>query len=374
MKIAYSWLKNHLPVTLSVNEVADLLTFSGLEVENIEKVEAVKGGLEGLVVGEVITCEKHPDADRLQLCKVDVGQAEPLQIVCGAPNARVGLKAPCAMLGAKLADFEIKKAKVRGIESFGMMCSAKELGLAEQADGLLEFPASATVGQDVREYLGLDDTLYTIKLTPNRADCLSILGVARDVVAITGAAMTLPTIAEAKLGSNKTVMVNVAESAACPSYFGRVVEGVNASAETPDWMIRALERSGLRSISVVVDITNYVLLLVGTPLHTFDLKQLNHQEIVIRQADEGEKVVTLDGKERTLIRSDLVIANGQKAVALAGVMGLENTMVSEHTTSIFLEAALFDPSSINTERESIISMPRLERSFLNTTKRTVKDV
>ncbi len=339
MQFSEYWLRQFVNPAMNADELGHALTMAGLEVEEQQIVAPL---FNNVVIGEIIAAEKHPDADRLQLCKVDVGQAEPLQIVCGAPNARVGLKAPCAMLGAKLADFEIKKAKVRGVESFGMMCSAKELGLAEQADGLFEFPASATVGQSVREYLGLEDTLYTIKLTPNRADCLSILGVARDVVAITGAAMTLPTIAETKLDSNKTVTVNVTEPAACPSYFGRVVEGVNASAETPDWMIRALERSGLRSISVIVDITNFVLLELGQPMHAFDLDKLKG-DIVVRFAQPNESIKLLNDTEAKLVADDLVIADASGPIALAGVMGGEPTSVTERTSHIFLESAFFTP-------------------------------
>jgi phenylalanyl-tRNA synthetase beta chain len=339
MQFSEYWLRQFVNPAMNADELGHALTMAGLEVE---EQELVAQPFNNVVIGEIIAAEKHPDADRLQLCKVDVGQAEPLQIVCGAPNARVGLKAPCAMLGAKLADFEIKKAKVRGIESFGMMCSAKELGLAEQADGLLEFPASAVVGQNVREYLGLDDTLYTIKLTPNRADCLSILGVARDVVAMTGAAMTMPKITEAKLDSNKTVTVNVTEPAACPSYFGRVVEGVNASAETPDWMVRALERSGLRSISVIVDITNYVLLELGQPMHAFDLDKLSG-DVAVRFAQPNERIKLLNETEATLVADDLVIADASGPIALAGVMGGEPTSVTEQTNNIFLESAFFTP-------------------------------
>ena len=293
-----------------------------------------------MVVGEIISAEKHPDADRLQLCKVDVGQDKPLQIVCGAPNARVGLKAPCAMVGAKLADFKIKRAKVRGIESLGMMCSAKELGLAEEADGLLEFPASVTIGQDVREYLDLDDTLYTIKLTPNRADCLSILGVARDVVAITGAPLTLPAINEASVTTDKTQIVKVNESAACPSYFGRVVEGVNAKVATPDWMVRRLERSGLRSITVIVDITNYVLLELGQPMHAFDLTKISG-DINVRFAQKDEQIKLLNDTEAKLVADDLVIADDSGPIALAGIMGDKPTSVTDESNSIFLEAAFF---------------------------------
>ena len=337
MQFSEHWLHQFVNPKLDADELGHALTMAGLEVED-QKLAALL--FNNVVVGEIISAEKHPDADRLQLCKVDVGQDKPLQIVCGAPNARVGLKAPCAMVGAKLADFKIKRAKVRGIESLGMMCSAKELGLAEEADGLLEFPASVTIGQDVREYLDLDDTLYTIKLTPNRADCLSILGVARDVVAITGAPLTLPAINEASVTTDKTQIVKVNESAACPSYFGRVVEGVNAKVATPDWMVRRLERSGLRSITVIVDITNYVLLELGQPMHAFDLTKISG-DINVRFAQKDEQIKLLNDTEAKLVADDLVIADDSGPIALAGIMGDKPTSVTGESNSIFLEAAFF---------------------------------
>lgn len=337
MQFSEHWLHQFVNPKLDADELGHALTMAGLEVEE-QKLAALL--FNNVVVGEIISAEKHPDADRLQLCKVDVGQDKPLQIVCGAPNARVGLKAPCAMVGAKLADFKIKRAKVRGIESLGMMCSAKELGLAEEADGLLEFPATATIGQDVREYLDLDDTLYTIKLTPNRADCLSILGVARDVVAITGAPLTLPAINEASVTTDKTQIVKVNESAACPSYFGRVVEGVNAKVATPDWMVRRLERSGLRSITVIVDITNYVLLELGQPMHAFDLAKISG-DINVRFAQKDEQIKLLNDTEAKLVADDLVIADDSGPIALAGIMGGKPTSVTDESNSIFLEAAFF---------------------------------
>ncbi|MFT6394992.1 MAG: phenylalanyl-tRNA synthetase beta chain [Methylophilaceae bacterium] len=337
MQFSEHWLHQFVNPKLDADELGHALTMAGLEVEE-QKLAALL--FNNVVVGEIISAEKHPDADRLQLCKVDVGQDKPLQIVCGAPNARVGLKAPCAMVGAKLADFKIKRAKVRGIESLGMMCSAKELGLAEEADGLLEFPATATIGQDIREYLDLDDTLYTIKLTPNRADCLSILGVARDVVAITGAPLTLPVINEASVTTDKTQIVKVRESAACPSYFGRVVEGVNAKVATPDWMVRRLERSGLRSITVIVDITNYVLLELGQPMHAFDLAKISG-DINVRFAQKDEQIKLLNDTEAKLVADDLVIADDSGPIALAGIMGGKPTSVTDESNSIFLEAAFF---------------------------------
>lgn len=337
MQFSEHWLRQFVNPKLNADELGHALTMAGLEVEEQELAAPL---FNNVVVGEIVSAERHPDADRLQLCKVDVGQTEPLQIVCGAPNARVGLKAPCAMVGAKLTDFNIKQAKVRGIESFGMMCSAKELGLAEEADGLLEFPESAVAGQDVREYLDLDDTLYTVKLTPNRADCLSILGVARDVVAITGAPMTLPTINATNVATDKIQAVNVSEPGACPSYFGRMVEGVNAKVATPDWMVRALARSGLRSISVIVDITNYVLLELGQPMHAFDSAKISG-DINVRFAQNNEQINLLNDTEAKLEADDLVIADASGPIALAGIMGGEPTSVTNTTTNIFLEAAFF---------------------------------
>jgi phenylalanyl-tRNA synthetase beta chain len=337
MQFSEHWLRQFVNPKLDADELGQALTMAGLEVEEQELAAPL---FNNVVVGEIISAEKHPDADRLQLCLVDVGQAEPLQIVCGAPNARVGLKAPCAMVGAKLTDFKIKRAKVRGIESLGMMCSAKELGLAEEADGLLEFPVSAKNGQDVREYLDLDDTLYTIKLTPNRADCLSILGVARDVVAITGTPMTLSAINAANVDIDNIQAVKVGEPEACPCYFGRVVEGVNAKTETPDWMVRALERSGLRSISVIVDITNYVLLELGQPMHAFDLAKISG-DITVRFAQNNEQIKLLNESEAKLVADDLVVADASGPIALAGIMGGEPTSVTDETSSIFLEAAFF---------------------------------
>jgi phenylalanyl-tRNA synthetase beta chain len=339
MQFSEHWLRQFVNPKLDADALGHALTMAGLEVEEQVLVAPL---FNHVVVGEIVEAVKHPDADRLQLCKVNVGLAEPLQIVCGAPNARVGLKAPCAMVGAKLADFKIKEAKVRGVESFGMMCSAKELGLAEEADGLLEFSDAATVGMNVRDYLDLDDTLYTIKLTPNRADCLSILGVARDVTAITGAPMTLPMDNELRVTSDKLQAVNVSEVEACPSYFGLVVEGVNAKAITPDWMVRALERSGLRSISAIVDITNYVLLELGQPMHAFDLAKLN-ADIDVRFAQKDEQIKLLNDTTVKLAHDDLVIADASGPIALAGIMGGEPTSVTNDTTNIFLEAAFFTP-------------------------------
>ena len=347
MQFSENWLRTFVNPDLSSDALGHALTMAGLEVEAQLPAGAV---FHRVVIGEIVAAEKHPDADRLQVCKVSIGN-ETLQIVCGAANARVGLKAPCAMVGAQLPaingqpGIEIKQAKVRGVESFGMMCSEKELGLAEAATGLLELPADAPVGQDIREYLRLNDTLFTLKLTPNRADCLSILGIARDVAAITGATLTSPSVTRVDIGSQATLAVLVNAPQACPAYFGRVIEAVNASAPTPAWMKERLERSGIRSISAIVDITNYVLLELGQPMHAFDVDKLN-TNIEVRFAKAGETLKLLNDTEIQLKADDLVIADNQRAVALAGIMGGEPTSVNDATTNIFLESAFFTPDVI----------------------------
>ncbi|MEZ0209313.1 MAG: YtpR family tRNA-binding protein, partial [Methylophilus sp.] len=282
MQFSEQWLRSMVNPALDTAQLGHALTMAGLEVEELTAVAPV---FQRIVVAEILETAKHPDADRLQVCKVNVGW-EVLQIVCGASNARAGLKAPCALVGAELPGISIKQAKVRGVESFGMMCSAKELGIAAEANGLLELPADAPVGQDIREYLDLNDHTYTLKLTPNRADCLSIIGIARDVVAMTGAPIQAPAIQAAVVNSHQSKAVSITASEACPAYYGRVVEGVNAQAQTPDWMIRRLERSGIRSISALVDITNYVLLELGQPMHAFDLNLLQG-DIQVRFAQVG---------------------------------------------------------------------------------------
>jgi len=341
MQFSENWLRTFVNPNLNADELSHALTMAGLEVE-----EMIPAGVAftKVVIGEIVDAAKHPDADRLQVLKVNIGQ-ETLQIVCGAANARVGLKAPCALVGAALPGIEIKHAKVRGVESFGMMCSAKELGLAMDATGLLELPNAATTGQDIREYLSLNDSLLTLKLTPNRADCLSILGIARDVAAITGAQLCAPKIEVAKQESQRSFAVLVNAPQDCPAYYGRVIEGVNAQAKTPDWMVRNLERSGIRSISAVVDITNYVLLELGQPLHAFDLNKLN-SNIEVRFAKAGETLKLLNDTEVKLQADDLVIADGKGAVALAGIMGGEPSSVTLETKDIFLESAFFTPDVI----------------------------
>ena len=340
MQFSEQWLRQYVNPELDSDALSHALTMAGLEVEGLEPVAAT---FAKVVIAQIISAEKHPDADRLQICRVDVGAGEPLQIVCGAPNARAGLKAPCALVGAKLPGFDIKQAKVRGIESFGMMCSAKELGLAEESNGLLELPADAAIGQDIRSFLELDDKLFTLKLTPNRSDCLSIIGIARDVAAITGATLDLLSISPAAVEANAQKAVLVEAPAACPRYAGRMVVGVNASANTPGWMVRRLERSGLRSISAIVDITNYVLLEMGQPLHAFDAAKLQG-DIRVRMASQGEKLGLLNEQKVELQPDMLVIADNSGAIALAGIMGGAATAVSDTTTDIFLESAFFTPA------------------------------
>ena len=342
MQFSEQWLRTFVDPALDSDALSHLLTMAGLEVEEAKPVAA---SFSKVVVAQIISAEKHPDADRLQVCKVDVGAAEPLQIVCGAANARAGLKAPCALVGAELPGFNIKQAKVRGIESFGMMCSEKELGLAEESEGILELPADARVGESIRTFLELDDQSLTLKLTPNRSDCLSILGIARDVSALTGSPITQPVIEAVEVSTGAQRTVTVKETEACPRYAGRMVTGVNATAATPDWMIRRLERSGLRSISAIVDITNYVLLELGQPLHAFDAAKLSGN-IEVRYARQAEKLALLNDQTVELHHDMLTIADDNGAIALAGIMGGASTAVSDATTDIFLESAFFVPGVI----------------------------
>jgi len=342
MQFSENWLRSLVNTDLDSQSLSHALTMAGLEVEEMQPVAA---SFSKVVVAKILSAEKHPDADRLQVCKVDVGLAEPLQIVCGAPNARAGLLAPCALVGAELPGISIKQAKVRGIESFGMMCSSKELGISAEATGLLELDSNAVVGQSIREHLDLDDHLFTLKLTPNRSDCLSITGIARDVAAITGATTNFGKITPVAVDLAEAKNVTVSEPAACPRYCGRLVKGINASAVTPAWMVKRLERSGLRSISAVVDITNYVLLELGQPMHAFDAAKLSG-DISVRFAQAGEQLSLLNDQSVELKTDDLVIADAQGAVALAGIMGGKSSSVTDDTVDIFLESAFFAPAVI----------------------------
>ncbi|MRR49925.1 MAG: phenylalanine--tRNA ligase subunit beta [Rhodocyclaceae bacterium] len=342
MQFSESWLRSLCNPALSTEELCHLLTMAGLEVE---EVDPVAPDFNSVVVAEVLSTEKHPDADKLKLCRVSTGAAEPLQIVCGAPNVAPGMKVPCALVGASLPGIEIKKAKVRGIESFGMLCSARELGLSEDHGGLLALPAEAPVGVSIREYLQLDDKLITLKLTPNRADCLSLTGIAREVSALTGTPLTLPAVAPVPPVHEETRQVVLDAADACPRYCGRIVRGVNAKAPTPDWMKQRIERSGIRSISALVDITNYVMLELGQPLHAFDDAELQGA-IHVRWPKNGEQLLLLNEQTVTPGADTALIADDARALAMAGIMGGEHSGISDATTDLFLESAFFVPEAI----------------------------
>jgi phenylalanyl-tRNA synthetase beta chain len=342
MQFSESWLRTLCNPPMDSEALCHLLTMAGLEVE---EVEAVAPLFSGVVVAQIVSFEKHPNADKLKVCSVDAGQGELLQIVCGAPNVVVGMKAPCAVVGAKLPGFEIKAAKLRGTESFGMMCSAEELGMSQDHDGLMVLAADAPVGTNLRELLDLNDKKITIKLTPNRADCLSLAGVARELSALTGVPAQFVEPSDVAVTHSETRDVLLDAPQACPRYLGRVFRGVNAKAATPDWMRSRLERCGLRSISAVVDITNYVMLEVGQPLHAFDHDQLSGA-IHVRMPHAGEKITLLNGQVVEPSSDTLLIADETRPLALAGVMGGENSGVTDETTSIFLEAAFFQPDAI----------------------------
>lgn len=343
MKFSESWLRTLVDPKLTSEELSHLLTMAGLEVEELDPVAPA---FDSVVVAQVLEVVKHPDADRLNVCQVDTGSGTPTTIVCGAPNVAVGLKVPCALPGAQLpGDFTIRIAKVRGIESSGMLCSAKELGIAEEASGLLILPADAPVGQSIRQYLELDDNVFEIKLTPNRADCLSLQGIAREVGAITGAATSLPQVAEVPASIADTRAVVLDAQVACPLYYGRIVKHVNAKAPTPEWMKRRLERSGIRAISSLVDITNYVMLELGQPLHAFDNTRLEGA-VHARMAKPEEKLLLLNEQTIAVDADVLMIADEAKPLAMAGIMGGEESGISLDTTELFLESAFFAPKAI----------------------------
>lgn len=343
MQFSEQWLRTWVNPALDSEALAHLLTMAGLEVEENDPSAPA---FSDVFVAEVLTVTKHPDADRLNVCTVNVGAAAPLQIVCGAPNVAPGIKVPCARVGAALpGDFNIKQAKVRGIESSGMLCSAKELGIADDASGLLILPADAPVGQSIRDYLNLDDRLFTLKLTPNRADCLSIRGIAREVAALTGATLQPVAITPVSATISDTRNVTLAAPAACPHYAGRIIRNINQAAVTPDWMKQRLERSGLRSISAIVDITNYILLELGQPMHAFDAAKL-HGGITARMARTGETIKLLNEKELLLETDMLIIADDARPLALAGIMGGAESSIGADTHDIFLESAFFAPAII----------------------------
>jgi len=343
MKFSENWLRELVEIKADRAALAHALTMAGLEVEELT---VLGEGLAGVVVAEIVAAEKHPEADRLQVCKVNAGQGELLQIVCGAPNARVGIKVPLATVGASLpGGMSIKAAKLRGVESFGMLCSAKELGIDADASGLLELPLDAPVGQSLADYLGLPDASIELKLTPNRPDCLGLVGLAHDVAALFGSAVKVPVQAAALVTSEAKRGIQLQAGKDAPRYLGRIVEGIDPAARTPLWLKERLRRAGLRPISAVVDITNYVMLELGQPLHAFDNDTLQG-DIVVRHAGAGETLKLLDGSEAKLDEGFVLIADEHKALAVAGVMGGFDSRVTDATRNIFLESAHFAPAAI----------------------------
>ncbi|MCS0580630.1 phenylalanine--tRNA ligase subunit beta [Massilia pinisoli] len=348
MQFSENWLRSMVDPKMNSDELAHLLTMSGLEVE---EVEPVAPPFSNVVVAEVKEVAKHPNADRLNVCQVDVGTGTLLNIVCGAPNVRAGMKAICAMAGAVLPPgpdgkpFEIKVGKLRGVESQGMMCSAKELKISEESNGLMELPQDAPVGQNIRDYLGLNDLKFTIKLTPNKADCLSVLGVAREVSALTGVPLALPASRPVPVNTDEVLPVKISAPDLCGRFAGRVIRGLNAKAATPEWMKRRLERSGQRSVSALVDISNYVMLEVGRPSHVFDLDKI-HGGMDVRWGRKGESLKLLNGNTVEVDEWVGVIADDKELESLAGIMGGDATAVSLDTTNIYLEAAFWWPNAI----------------------------
>lgn len=343
MQVSEAWLRELVNPSIDTSTLVSQLTMAGLEVD---AVTPVAGDFSGVVVAEVLSTVQHPNADKLRVCQVNVGQAEPLQIVCGASNVRPGLKIPAALIGAVLpGDFKIKESKLRGELSFGMLCSEKELGLAASSDGLMELPADAPVGANIRDYLMLNDNVIELGLTPNRADCLSVEGVAREVAVLNGLPFSAVAVDAVESRHSDTLVVEVEESAACPVYLGRLIKNINADAVTPLWMQERLRRCGIRSLSPVVDVTNYVLIELGQPLHAFDAGKLV-APIVVRRGREGESLALLNDQTISLDGEALVIADQKQALALAGVMGGKDSAVSSETKDIFLECAFFTPIDV----------------------------
>ncbi len=347
MKFSESWLREWVNPASSSEELAHQITMAGLEVDG---VDPVAGQFTGVVVGEVVECGQHPDADKLQVTKINVGNAsengELIDIVCGAKNCRQGLKVAVAMVGAVLpGDFKIKKAKLRGQPSFGMLCSESEIGLAESSDGILELPLDAPIGTDIREYLDLNDVTIDVDLTANRGDCLGIKGLAREVGVLNSLAVTEVEISAVTPTIDDVREIKLSAPKACPRYLGRVIKGINLNATTPLWMIEKLRRCGVRSIDPVVDVTNYVLLELGHPMHAFDLNAIEGV-IDVRFAKPEEKLVLLDENEVTLSEQTLVIADSQKALAMAGIFGGLHSGVTAESNDIFLESAFFSPLAI----------------------------
>ncbi|MFN7608978.1 MAG: phenylalanine--tRNA ligase subunit beta, partial [Ralstonia sp.] len=348
MQFPESWLRSFVNPSITTDELSHRLTMAGLEVE---EVDPVAPPFSQIVVGHVVEVNKHPDADRLNVCKVDAGTGELLQIVCGAPNVSVGIKVPCALVGADLPPgedgkpFKIKIGKLRGVESYGMLCSARELKLSEDHGGLLILPEDTPVGEDIRKVLDLDDQIFVIKLTPNKADCLSIHGVAREVSALTGAPITVPSMAPVAVTLADKLPVKVEAPDLCGRFSGRIIRGVNAHAKTPAWMVSRIERAGMRSVSALVDISNYVMLELGRPSHVFDLDKI-HGGLTVRWGKAGEQMKLLNGDTITVDEKVGVISDEQAIESLAGIMGGDKTAVTLDTQNIYVEAAFWWPEAI----------------------------
>ena len=357
MQFSESWLRQYVNPSLDSDALGHAMTMAGLEVEEQHSVAPT---FTKIVIAQILSAEQHPDADRLRVCKVDAGTGQELQIVCGAPNARAGIKIPCAMVGAELPPaevggkpFMIKVGKLRGVESQGMLCSGRELGLGDDHEGILELPADAPIGEDIRKYLDLDDQVFVIKLTPNKADCLSLMGMAREVSAITGAALCAPKWNAPAVSIDDKRKATVENKELCGRFAGRVIRGVNPQAKTPDWIVKRLSRAGQRSISALVDLSNYVMLEMGQPTHVFDIDKLEG-DITVRWAKAGETLELLSGQTVTLQGPDStgklqeagVVADQKGPVALAGIMGGNHCAVSDDTKNIYVEAAYWLPSAI----------------------------
>ena len=357
MQFSESWLRQYVNPSIDSNALGHAMTMAGLEVE---EQHSVAPAFTKIVVAQILTAEQHPDADRLRVCKVDAGTGEELQIVCGAPNARAGIKIPCAMVGAQLPPaeaggkpFMIKVGKLRGVESQGMLCSGRELGLGEDHEGILELPADAPIGEDIRKYLDLDDQIFIIKLTPNKADCLSLIGMAREVSAITGAAFCAPQWTAPAVSISDKLQVSIENKDLCGRFAGRIIRGVNPKAKTPEWIVKRLTRAGQRSISPLVDLSNYVMLEMGQPTHVFDIDKLSG-DLTVRWAKVGETLELLNGQTVTPVEADQsgkvlevgVVADHAGPVALAGIMGGNHCAVTDDTINIYVEAAYWLPSAI----------------------------
>lgn len=351
MNISYNWLKEYINLTLSPEETAKKLTSLGLEVGTTETVQSIKGGLEGLVVAKVLTCEDHPNSDHLHITTVDAGNGEPIQVVCGAANCRAGLTTILATVGTKLysgdESFAIKKSKIRGVESFGMLCAEDEIGIGTSHDGIIELPEDAIIGTPAKEYYHIeDDTLIEVDITPNRSDAISHFGVARDLAAGLGLTLNKPSVdAFAVANNNYQVNVVVENTEACPRYSGVTISGVTVK-ESPDWLKNKLSTIGLRPINNIVDVTNFILHELGQPLHAFDGDKIKDNQIIVRNLPEGTPFTTLDGVERKLSANDLMICNPQEGMCIAGVFGGLDSGVTESTTKVFIESAYFNPVSV----------------------------